>query len=143
MLVIFYYTFQALKQNVIKRQIISALEKIKIDEKQKNWIQSILSESYKEEQKYTKKRLNSLLKQKEFLSKRIETIYLDKLDGKISEEFWAKKHDEWTYSLLKIQNMVQAYKKTNMNFINMSEEFLKICSEISELFLINFNSDKI
>ena len=131
-----------IREDVIEKQIISALDKIKIDEKQKNWIQSILSESYKKEQKYTKERLNSLIKQKELLSKRIETIYLDKLDGKITEDFWAKKHEEWSYSLLKIQNNIQAYEKTNMNFITMSEEFLKICSEISELYKFAKNEEK-
>ena len=123
-----------IRENIIEKQIINALAKIKIDNQQKSWIQSILSESYKDEQKYTQERLNSLLKQKEMLSKRIETIYLDKLDGKISEEFWAKKHDEWSYSLLNIQNMIQAYEKTKIDFITMSEDFLKICSEISELY---------
>ena len=54
------------------RQIIQALEKIRIDEKQKEWIKLILAESFKDEQKYTKERLSSLNAQKNQLRNRIE-----------------------------------------------------------------------
>ena len=97
-----------IRESVIERQIVEAIERIKIDEKQKSWIQTVLAESFKDEQKYTKTMLNSLNKQKEILSKRIETIYLDKLDGKITEEFWLQKHEEWSASLSKIQNKIES-----------------------------------
>ena len=101
-----------LSQSVIEQQVIEAIERIKIDEKQKSWIQTVLAESFKDEQKYSKTMLNSLNKQKEILSKRIETIYLDKLDGKITEEFWLQKHEEWSASLSKIQNINLNCSKT-------------------------------
>ena len=116
------------------RQIIQALEKIRIDEKQKEWIKLILAESFKDEQKYTKERLSSLNAQKNQLRNRIEQLYLDKIDGKISEEFWLSKHTEWSDSLINIQNNITAYEKTNINYLDMSGEFLKICSEITELY---------
>ena len=131
-----------IRESVIERQIVEAIERIKIDEKQKSWIQTVLAESFKDEQKYTKTMLNSLNKQKEILSKRIETIYLDKLDGKITEEFWLQKHEEWSASLSKIQNKILAYEKTKMNYIQSSEEFLKICSEIPELYKFANNEEK-
>ena len=103
-------------------------------QKQKQWIQLILTDSFKDEQQYTKTRLNSLNTQKQMLRNRIEQLYVDKLDGKIAEEFWLKKHEEWSDELLKIQNNITAHEKTNINFIDMSSNFLKICSEISDLY---------
>lgn len=72
--------------------------------------------------------------QKNQLRNRIEQLYLDKIDGKISEEFWLSKHTEWSDSLINIQNNITAYEKTNINYLDMSGEFLKICSEITELY---------
>ena len=123
-----------IREDVIERQIIQAFENIRIDEKQKEWIKLILAESFKDEQKYTKERLSSLNAQKNQLRNRIEQLYLDKLDGKISEEFWLSKHTEWSDSLINIQNNITAYEKTNINYLDMSGEFLKICSEITELY---------
>ena len=105
------------KEETLEKQVIRALSKIKLDEKQKQWIQLILTDSFKDEQQYTKTRLNSLNTQKQMLRNRIEQLYVDKLDGKIAEEFWLKKHEEWSLSLFKTQNMIQAYEKTKIDFI--------------------------
>ena len=60
----------------------------------------------------------------------------------ITEEFWLQKHEEWSASLSKIQNKILAYEKTKMNYIQSSEEFLKICSEIPELYKFANNEEK-
>lgn len=131
-----------LKEEAIEKQIIEALNKIVISPEQKDWITSILADSFKSEQDYTKERLHSLNTQKSKLKERLEQIYLDKLDGKITEEFWNNKHIEWTADLKNIQINITAYENTSINFIEASDKFLKICSEISELYKYADNSQK-
>lgn len=122
-----------IKEETIEKQLIQALSKISITSEHKNWISSVLAESFKDEQKYAKEHINSLNKQKQKLRERIDNIYIDKLDGKISEEFWMDKHNKWTQDLLTIQNNITAYEKANINFIETGTKFLKICNEIVDV----------
>ena len=73
-----------------------------------------------------------IAKQKQILRDRIDNIYLDKLDKKISEEFWQEKHNKWTQELLTIQNNITAYEKANINFIEQGANFLKICTDAED-----------
>ena len=43
---------------------------------------------------YNKNTLDNINKQIKSLHRRIEVLYLDKLDGKISEEFWEQKNNQ-------------------------------------------------
>ena len=50
------------------------------------------SEQFREETTAQRTRLEQRLSA---VRRRMEQSYLDKLDGKISEEFWSAKHAEW------------------------------------------------
>lgn len=76
------------REEKLEKQIFEALKRISITQEHRQWITTALVESFRDEQTYTKERINSLQAQKAKLRERIDTIYLDKLDGKITEEFW-------------------------------------------------------
>ena len=78
--------------------------------------------------------MNSLNSQKDRLRERIDKLYLDKLDGIISEDFWLDKHNKWTNELKTIQENITAFENTNINFIEEGAKFLKICNEIADLY---------
>ncbi len=131
-----------IKEENIEKQIIQALDKIKITDEHKTWINKMLVESFKDEQKYTKERLNSLYSQKNKLQDRIDNIYLDKLDGKITEDYWLAKHNQWMNDLAMINGNITAYENTNNNFIELGARFIKICSEVGTLYKFADNSEK-
>lgn len=74
--------------------------------------------------------LNSLNAKKQKLRVRIDGLYLDKIDGIISEEFWLERHNSWTQALLTVQNNINAYERANIDFIEEGAKFLKICNEV-------------
>ena len=123
-----------IKEEKLEKQIIEAISKIKITDEHKTWITTALADSFKDEQRYTKERLNSLNSQKDRLRERIDKLYLDKLDGIISEDFWLDKHNKWTNELKTIQENITAFENTNINFIEEGAKFLKICNEIDDLY---------
>ena len=123
-----------IKEEKLEKQIIEAISKIKITDEHKIWITTALADSFKDEQRYTKERLNSLNSQKDRLRERIDKLYLDKLDGIISEDFWLDKHNKWTNELKTIQENITAFENTNINFIEEGAKFLKICNEIDDLY---------
>ena len=118
----------------IEKQIIQALENISITQEHREWITQALKESFNDEEEYTKQQIHSLSVKKQKLKERIDKIYLDKLDGNISEDFWAERHNQWTQDLLTIQSNITAYEKASINFIEQGANFLKICYEMHDLY---------
>ena len=131
-----------IREEDIEKQFIEALERISLSEEQKEWMIKALIESFKDEQLYTKERIDSFNEQKENLRRRIDNIYLDKLDGKISEVFWKTKHNEWTNELNNIQNKINAHENSNINFIEHGSKILKFCTQVKSEYLNANNIEK-
>ena len=108
---------------------------IYITQEHKQWILQALRECFVDEQKYMQEQLNSLNAKKQKLRVRIDGLYLDKIDGIISEEFWLERHNSWTQALLTVQNNINAYERANIDFIEEGAKFLKICNEVKDLYL--------
>lgn len=140
-----------ISEKKIEEQLLQAISNINITNEHSNWILQALKDSFKDEKAYSEERLKSLQTQKQILKDRIDNIYLDKLDKKISDEFWQEKHNKWTQDLLVVQSNITKYEQANINFIEQGENFIKICNNVDSeeafdnlkgLFLIIFNSDK-
>jgi hypothetical protein len=58
------------------------------------WLETALKEDRSEEVEYTDTQRNQLATQFEQMEKHLEAIYEDKLDGKITPQFYVKKFSE-------------------------------------------------
>ena len=131
-----------IREEALEKQFIKALEGISLSAEQKEWLTNALIDSFKDEQLYTKERIDDLNEQKENLRKRIDNLYLDKLDGKISEAFWTIKHNEWTNDLTNINHRINAHDNSNINFIQHGSKILKFCTQVKKEYLEANNVEK-
>ena len=69
------------------------------------------------------------------LSERLNKLYIDKLDGNISVEFWQAKHNEWNAQLIQNENIIKAHIKANKNFIESGVRILELAEKAPELYL--------
>lgn len=51
-------------------------------------------------------------------------IYIDKLDDKISEEFWIKQHNDFNSKLLKTEELIICHQKANKNYMEAGSSLL-------------------
>ncbi len=131
-----------IKEEIIENQILEALSNITITKEQGEWIKAVLKESLKDEHDFTIQQINSLRGRQDKLRDRIDNLYIDKLDGKISEEYWLAKHNQWSNELNIVQENVKTYENANISFMEDCEKILKICNEIKSLYIIGDNSEK-
>ena len=54
-----------------------------------------------------------LIRARDDVRRRMDTAYMDKLDGKIAEEFWQRKQSEWQAEEASITTQIQGLKETN------------------------------
>ena len=76
-----------------------------------------------------------ITKQINILNKRIDNLYMDKLDGRITEEYWTKKNLEWHEEKDKLINKLSIINKTSETFYEGSNLLIKFCKNAQEEYL--------
>lgn len=77
----------------------------------------------------------SITKQINTLTRRIDGLYSDKLDGKITEEFWEEKNIKWNNEKVTLLNKLQSLNNANKNFYECSNLLLNFCKDAPAKFL--------
>jgi hypothetical protein len=62
-------------------------------------------------------------------------MYVDKLDGKISEEFFESRKTEWTAEQNKILADLEAHRNANTNYLEKGAEILELAHKAYSLYV--------
>ena len=68
------------------------------------------------------------------MTKRIELIYEDKLDGKIPEELWFRKHEEYKREQERINDWLLQHQKGNYDYVESGVELLNLAQNAYRLY---------
>lgn len=77
---------------------------------------------------YEQTSMEEIQKQISKLQKRLDNLYMDKLDGRISDDYWQEKHNEWHDEKDKLIEKLKAISSTSRTFdegSNLLENFCK------------------
>lgn len=119
-----------LKEQELDNIFIEAIKKIEITPEHKRNILTALKDVHEDEQKYNKEELDKLNKRAETLRNRMSKLYLDKLDGNITDDFWAEKNNEWTLEHAAILQKIDAHSKANINYMRQGSELLELLENL-------------
>src|SRR3989344_3077161 len=117
------------KEPDIEAQLLTGFSGLEIRSKRlAEWIRKALKESHKDEINYHSASVGELGKQHELLKQRLDRLYDDKLDGKITPEFYQKKFKQYSEELKGIDkslgnhtNASLKYFELGMNFYDLSQ----------------------
>ena len=124
-----------IREESLEEQFQKAVFAIHMTDEQKDWVIKALKESNKDEQEFHKEKIRKLNIECEKWRERINQIYLDKLDAKITEEFWREKHVAWTKELKGIQELIDAYDKANEGYLEFGVQFLNVANKAKDLYI--------
>lgn len=131
-----------LREHDIDTVFVEALKRIQITPEHKNNIIITLKESHKDEQKFNQEELLKLNKRAETLRNRMSKLYLDKLDGNITNDFWADKNNEWTLEHARIMQEIDAHSKANINYMRQGGELLELLENLYLQYIQLDNDEK-
>lgn len=77
------------------------------------WIRKALIETNKYEENYQNQNISLLKTQQQLLNKRMDTLYDDKADGKITEEFYKRKFNQYQNELQEITEKLKGENDEN------------------------------
>ena len=130
-----------IKEESLEEQFADAVKKISMTPEHKEAITLALKDSFVDMQQYHSEKVGYLRKEATKLENRINMIYADKLDGKISEEFWLKKHNEFNAELIKTEELIICHAKANKNYMERGNELLELAENAYSKYL-GMSADK-
>lgn len=114
-------------QDKVEDQLIEEFDKLEIKNTRiVEWVRKAIKESHQDEIAFHSSSVNELNNQYEQSQKRIERLYDDKVDGKITEEFYQKKLKQYTDDK---NNALEMLKKHS----NASTKYYELGSRVYEL----------
>src|SRR3989344_5301529 len=122
-------------QDEVDTQLVNEFEKLEIKNTRiVEWIHKALKESHKDEVAYHTSSVNELHQKEAQLKHRLEKIYEDKLDGKITEEFYNRKNKEWSGELEKVTEMAQKHNNANSKYHQLGVNIYDLSQRAKQIF---------
>jgi DNA invertase Pin-like site-specific DNA recombinase len=132
-----------IREEKLEEQFDEAIRKIELTEIQKEWLIEALKISFKEKQNYHREKTEALSTQVKKLRERLDKLYIDKLDGRIDEEFWLQKHNEWKLQLIKIKSILDSHDEAHYKFLNEGISIIELLYNIHHKYLNRSLEEKV
>jgi len=123
-----------LREEEVTRQIADYIEKIRIPDNVADRICLTLKSSHVGKKEYYEEVITELRSQFERLEKRIENAYEDKLDGKITEDFYKKKEQEYRREQSNITLKMNNLQKADVQYYITANYLLQVARKAPEIF---------
>jgi len=111
------------------------VKRISIDPSIRDWLMKALKESHQDETTFHKDALDHLQAELKKIKNRSDQLYVDKLDGKVSESFWLDKSRVWEADQARLVSQIQAHQVADHRYYDDGLKLLELASRAHELYL--------
>ncbi len=123
------------KEEELERQFCETLKKLRFDDEVLEWVCQALKESHMDKRVYHEEALSRLQSEYNRLETRIDGMYVDKLDGKISEAFFEEKSMTWREEQKIIIVKMESLQNASQNYIEEGIQLLELAQNAGFLFM--------
>ena len=118
-----------LREEALVERLGEVVRAIQIDREKVEWLTEALRLSHQEEKDYHDNILKNLQATYKKLQARIDQAYIDKLDGKVSHEFWHERNQDWRKEQDQIQIKMKAHQGANKNYLEDGVKILELANK--------------
>jgi len=115
-----------IRQEALESQFESLLSQIHITAEVQQIVLEAMRESLKDKIKYHNTLVEELEKQIKLLQNRIDLAYLDKLDGKVSEEFWQMHTKKWIAEKEELSQKLVSLQRADAHYLENAHFILEL-----------------
>lgn len=105
-----------------------------MDEEILEWVKTALKSSHEAEECHRIEALAHLQGQYDKLQKRLNAIYLDKLDGEITREFYEQKSSQWRREQEGILRKIEKHQDANRAYLDEGIRLLELAQHAAILY---------
>lgn len=115
-------------------QFDAIVQRIAIGPEMRDWLIQALKESQQEETAYHQEATQRLEEARQRLTSRLDQVYLDKVDGKVSERFWREKSGEWEVERDRVLDKLRAHQGAARRYHDDGVRLLELASRAYVLY---------
>lgn len=131
-----------IRQEQIEDAFSEIFKDIKLDDEQIKEIMIALKDIHSKKIEYCNSSRERIEKQVHLLQKRIDSIYIDKIDEKISEEFWLEKHNQWQKEKEILSSKLNSLNTADKNYFINANLILELAKNAHRLYLRQSSEEK-
>lgn len=110
----------------LEGQFDQIVQGISIDEETVEWLKKALKESLEEQTVFHDQAVADITKQLEQVKRRMNQAYLDRVDGKITEEFWTEKSNEWQEEKARLMAHLARHQEADDRYLEEGVQILEL-----------------
>jgi site-specific DNA recombinase len=122
------------RQEILEGEFSGMLRKLALDQEVVEWISGALKESHVDERRHHDEAISRLKGDHQRLQKRLETLYEDKLDGRIEVEFFDRKSREWRAEQTRLLHAIEEHQKADQSYMEEGVRILELAQRAGDLF---------
>ena len=122
-----------IREEDLEGLLLEVLQAVRIDDEVLAWIRTALIDSSHDQAEYHHSQLALLRRRHTVLQNNIEGAYEDKLQGHISEDFWAQKSADWREEQHQLLAKIELHQKADEDYTEAGCRVLRLASGVSEL----------
>ena len=123
------------RQELLAHEFTNVLQELVIPQPILEWLGDVVLESDRTEQAARAQAIKRLQTQHDQIERRIETMYMDKLDARINQEFFDRNSANWRREQEGLLRKIQDIQKATPAPVDQAIDMLRLTSRASELFL--------
>lgn len=122
------------REEEVARQFGLAIECIELDSDVANWIINALKQNHYKEKKYHDDAISRLQREHVKYQNRIDQMYLDKLDGVITDDYYHEKCSTWRKEQENILRKVKNHQQFNQTYLDTGLQLIELSQNASKLY---------
>jgi site-specific DNA recombinase len=124
-----------IRQDRLEELLGGLAASIRIDQDIADWMIRALRESHKDEKQFHDSAVADLNRQHKLLQDRLDRMYLDKLDGKVDEQFWGEKSGEWRSEQNRVRQSIGEHERANCDYIDAGVRIIELAQRAHSLWV--------
>ena len=122
------------REEVLEEKFTEILRSLRFDDEILAWVRDALLDSHVEEEKFHREAVTRLQEEYNRLQRRIDAMYVDKLDGKVGERFYDQKSAEWREEQRAIELSMVQHRTANESYMEEGVALLELANRAADLF---------
>ncbi|MGB8657427.1 MAG: recombinase family protein [Candidatus Zixiibacteriota bacterium] len=118
-----------IREELLEEELGELVRSIVIDDERLEWIKEALKSSHVDEKAYHDEMIAKLTLQLKRLQQKLDQAYEDKLEGKIEEEFWSKKSEQWREEQSGIVSKITYHQNANKSYFDEGIKILELANK--------------
>ena len=124
------------KEPGVEEQLLSGFDNLKLkNQRIVEWLKKALKESHQDEVQYHNSTVGELETRYEAVSRRMDKLYDDKLDEKITQEFYNRKFKQYSKEKDELTETIKRHSTASTSYLNFGINLYELSQRAKEIYL--------